>query len=60
MRRRGATMLLLCPGMAESTIYRARAPQGFYMQLMRGEVPGWLQPVALPDGSPFLLWKMVG
>ncbi len=60
MRRHGATMLLLCPGMAESTIYRARAPQGFYMQLIDGKVPAWLEPVELPEGSPFRLWKLVG
>lgn len=59
MRRRGATMLLLCPGMAESTIYRARAPQGFYSQLIDGAVPNWLEPVELPANSPFRLWKMV-
>jgi len=59
MKRRGATMLLLCPGMAESTIYMARAPQGFYAQLADGRVPAWLEPVALPAGSPFRLWKMV-
>lgn len=59
MKRHGATMLLLCPGMAESTIYRARAPQGFYMQLMDGQVPAWLTPVELREGSPFRLWRLV-
>nr|WP_047167296.1 hypothetical protein [Sphingomonas sp. Y57] len=57
MKRRGATMLLLCPGMAESTIYKARAPQGFYAQLMEGKIPAWLEPVALPGDSPFRLWR---
>ncbi|KRB79359.1 hypothetical protein ASE00_19820 [Sphingomonas sp. Root710] len=60
MKRRGATMVLLCPGMAESTIYKARAPQGFYTQLIDGNVPAWLEPVELPDNSPFQLWRMVG
>jgi hypothetical protein len=60
MKRRGATMLLLCPGMAESTIYKARAPQGFYAQLIDGKIPDWLAPVPLPEGSPFRLWKRVG
>jgi len=60
MKRRGATMVLLCPGMAESTIYKARAPQGFYVQLTDGKIPGWLEPVALPDNSPFKLWKITG
>jgi hypothetical protein len=57
MKRHGATMLLLCPGMAESTIYAAQARQGFYMQMVSGKVPAWLQPVALPANSPFKLWR---
>lgn len=60
MRRHGATMLLLCPGMAEATIYQAQAPQGFYTQMIGGKVPAWLEPVALPAHSPFRLWRMVG
>lgn len=59
MKRHGATMLLLCPGMAESTIYRAQARDGFYMQIMDDKVPAWLTPVALPANSPFRLWRMV-
>ena len=60
MKRRGATMILLCPGMAESTIYQARARDGFYVQLMAGKVPAWLEPVALPGNSPFRAWKLIG
>ena len=60
MKRRGATMLLLCPGMAEATIYQAQARNGFYAQLIAGEVPAWLEPVELPTNSPFKLWRMVG
>jgi hypothetical protein len=57
MRRRGATLLLLCPGTAESTIYMAQARHGFYAQLVGGKVPSWLESVALPRGSPFRLWR---
>jgi len=60
MRRHGATMLLLCPGMSESTIYAAEAKKGFYAQISRGRVPAWLAPVPLPKGSPFLLWRVTG
>lgn len=59
MLRHGATLLLLCPGMSESTIYAAEAKQGFYMQLMQGKVPAWLAPVPLPKDSPFRLWRLV-
>jgi hypothetical protein len=60
MRRHGATLLLLCPGMSESTVYSSEAPKGFYVQLAKGQVPAWLQPVTLPDKSPFKLWRRVG
>lgn len=56
--RHGATLLLTCPGMAEATVYQARAKHGFYAELARGHVPAWLRPVPLPKGSPFRLWRV--
>lgn len=60
MQRHGATLLLLCPGMSESTIYASQNPDGFYKQLIGGKVPEWLKTVPLPRKSPFLLWRRVG
>ncbi len=57
--RHGATYLLTCPNMAETTVYRARSPGGFYDQLAHDKVPAWLTPVALPKGSPLKLWKII-
>lgn len=57
-RRYGAQYLLVCPNMAETTVYRARAKNGFYGQLARGQVPDWLEPVALPDKAPYRLWRI--
>ncbi len=57
-RRHGAQLLLICPNMAESTVYRARNKGGFYDQLARGKVPGWLTPVPLPARSPLKLWRI--
>ncbi|HEX8641965.1 MAG TPA: AcrB/AcrD/AcrF family protein [Allosphingosinicella sp.] len=51
--------VLICPNMSESTIYRSEAPQGFYSQLAAGKVPDWLRPVALPQGSPYRMWRVV-
>lgn len=56
--RHQAAYLLLCPNMAETTVYRSHNPVGFYAQLARGRVPDWLEPVPLPDGSPYKLWKI--
>jgi hypothetical protein len=57
--RRHIDYVLICPGLSESTIYAAEAPDGFYMQLMRGEVPKWLAPVSLPKDSPFRMWRVL-
>lgn len=57
-RRHGATYLLVCPNLAETTLYRARAPEGFYAQLAKGQVPAWLEPVPLSKRAPFKLWRI--
>lgn len=57
-RAHGATLLLTCPNMAETTVYRARSPGGFYAELAGDRVPGFLTPVALPRNSPFRLWRI--
>jgi hypothetical protein len=57
-RKHGATLLLICPNMSESTLYRVQNPGGFYDQLSKGTVPVWLEPVALPARSPFKLWRI--
>jgi hypothetical protein len=38
----------------------SEAPQGFYAQLEARKVPAWLQPVPLPQDSPFKMWRVVG
>jgi hypothetical protein len=56
--RRGIDYVLICPNLSESTIYFTEAKNGFYMQLNKGEVPGWLEPVALPKNSPYKMWRV--
>jgi MFS family permease len=53
-----ADYVLICPGMSESTIYRAEARDGFYRALSDGRVPDWLDPVELPANSPFRMWRI--
>lgn len=57
-KKHGATLLLVCPYLSESTVYRARSPKGFYARLGKGERFPWLEPVALPKGSPYWLWRI--
>ena len=54
----GAAYLLICPNLAETTLYRARSKNGFYAQLHRGKVPKWLIPVELPKNAPYRLWRI--
>jgi hypothetical protein len=56
--RRRIDYVLICPNMSESTIYRADAPKGWYVQLASGQVPNWLEPVQLPADSPFRMWRV--
>lgn len=57
-RKHGATLLLVCPNMAESTVYRARSPGGFYDRLARNETFPFLKPLPLPKGSPLRLFRI--
>jgi hypothetical protein len=58
MARKQAQLLLICPNMAESTIYRVRNKGGFYDQLARGTQFPWLQRLPLPARSPYVLYRI--
>ncbi len=51
--------VLICPNLSESTHYMVEAPDGFYGQIHRGKAPDWLQPVPLPENSPYRMWRVV-
>ena len=55
-----ADYVLTCPDLSQATIYRSETPNGFYMQLERGQVPGWMQPIDLGPYSPYKMWRVVG
>ncbi|MGI4733510.1 MAG: hypothetical protein ACRYFW_17460 [Janthinobacterium lividum] len=58
MRAHGATLLVVCPNMSESTVYRARAPRGFYGQLAHGRKFPWLTQLPLLRGDPLVVWRI--
>jgi hypothetical protein len=58
MLRHGATLLMTCPNMSESTVHRYRHKTGFYARLAKGERFDWLTPVPMPKGSPLLVWAI--
>jgi hypothetical protein len=57
--RHRSDYLLICPHMNQATIFRARAPKGFYAQLERGAAFPWLQPIDLGKDSPLKMWRVV-
>ena len=52
--------VLVCPMMSQSTLFKSEAPNGFYSQLDKGNIPAWLQPVDLGKDSPLKMWRVVG
>lgn len=60
IKRRHATMIAVCPDIAEPANYRFYAPNGFMAQLLRGQTPPWLQPVNLSPASHMLFWRVTG
>ena len=54
----GSDYVLVCPDMSTATIFMAEAKNGFYAQLVKGQVPGWLTPIDLGPKSPFKMWKV--
>lgn len=50
--------VLICPDSSTTTIFMSEAPNGFYAQLARGNVPDWLTPVPLPEKSPFRMYRI--
>lgn len=57
MARRGAKMVVICPGGSEARFYAEKAPAGFIAHLMSGKAPGWLEPVTMPDASGVKAWR---
>ena len=55
----GASYVALCATQAEAHRFQEGAPKGFAAQLMAGQTPSWLTPVALgAERSPLLLYRV--
>jgi hypothetical protein len=55
---RGSLYLAVCPDLVEPYNYRKAAPDGFMSQLTDGDVPGWLEPVAVPGEGTMKIWRI--
>lgn len=58
--RRHATLIALCPDIAEPWIYAHYAPAGLMAGLLAGHAPAWLEPVNLAPGSHLKFWRVRG
>ncbi len=58
MKRENVALLAHCPGNDESGSFKTVAPDGFLPQLMKGQVPDWLEPVAGTEDKPLMLYRV--
>lgn len=59
VRKRHATLVVVCPDIYEPAVYASRAPKGLMAQLLAGKPPAWLQPVDIAPGSHIKFWKVL-
>lgn len=57
VRRHRIAWVVACGAPAEASLYDTRAPYGFHARLMRGDAPGWLRPVRVPN-TPWRAWTV--
>lgn len=50
--------VLLCPGASGEKLYGSDDADSMYARLMAGTPPGWIEPVELPEDSPFRMWRV--
>lgn len=58
LAERGTRYVAICPSLGEARMYARIAPEGFVSTLVKGEVPDWLEPVALEGQSGLQLWRV--
>ncbi|NNC73152.1 MAG: AcrB/AcrD/AcrF family protein [Sphingomonadaceae bacterium] len=56
--RRTADYVMICQGISGERHFGAEDEASLMHALIAGEAPGWLEPVTLPEGSPFRLWRV--
>jgi hypothetical protein len=59
-RRYGATYLLGCAGSNDLDAAKKEAQQGLWARLEARSLPGWLEPIPLPEDSPLRLYRIKG
>ena len=60
LRGTGVTVLAFCSENPQTAEIAKIKPDGLYAQLEKGNVPGYLQALPRPDGSPVQFFRYVG
>ncbi len=55
---RGTSYVALCPDLGEAQLYRNMEPEGFVGQLIAGNAPAWLEPIAIEGDTSLLAWRI--
>lgn len=50
--------IVLCADLGKPQMYAAYAPAGFMAQLVKGNAPGWLEPLPLAQGTALKVWRV--
>lgn len=58
VERRGIAYVALCPDLNEPAVYYRAAPQGLAARLRDDQAPDWLEPVVMPAGVGFKIWRV--
>lgn len=58
IRKHAAGYVVVCSDLAEAGHYAKRAPNGFAASLAKGQVPDWLEPVAIDGPASFKIWRV--
>ncbi|MBC2776158.1 AcrB/AcrD/AcrF family protein [Parasphingopyxis marina] len=50
--------VLICPDMGGDWLYGEEDEASMFYRMRASRAPAWLEPVSLPEDSPFLLWRV--
>ncbi|MBN8500092.1 MAG: hypothetical protein J0M19_02945 [Sphingomonadales bacterium] len=59
IRAHGAGLVVICPDLPETMIYREAAPKGLMADLVGGKAPVWLRPLPSAGYSGLMVWEVV-
>ena len=58
LTKRGSRYVALCPNLTEPGNYKGASPNGFMADLLNGNVPDWLEPIPVAEGTSLKLWRV--